>query len=130
MVGNLHIRQVSQPVIRGGNGSSLLRGNAGQVSQQPKNVPRCHVCRKTFATNQVLQRHVASVHGIVFGDVDVGKISSGMQLQQQLQKGMDGVNGNGGAQGQHRCRVCYRTFGSLESLRAHALNHEGEFKCR
>lgn len=119
MVGNLHIRQVSSPVIRN-QGNSLLRGS---ITGQTKNIPRCHICRKTFATNQVLQRHVASVHGIVFGDAAVGILGGAAQPQ----KG-DQSNANGG--GAHRCRVCYRTFGSMESLRAHALNHEGEFKCR
>jgi len=107
MFGNLQIRQVSSPVQSSKHG--LIR---------QKNVPRCQVCRKTFATNQVLQRHIASVHGAQFVEQPTnGEIHS---PEHQLQ--------NGGTI--HRCRVCYRTFGSIESLRAHSLNHEGEFKCR
>ncbi|ODN01599.1 putative zinc finger protein [Orchesella cincta] len=108
MFGNLQIRQVSTPMQSSKHG--LIR---------QKNVPRCQVCRKTFATNQVLQRHIASVHGAQFVEQTNGN-GEMHSPDQQVQ--------NGGTI--HRCRVCYRTFGSLESLRAHSLNHEGEFKCR
>jgi len=115
MFGNLQIRQVSSPVQSTKN---------GLVSVRQKNVPRCDYCRKTFATNQVLQRHIASVHGNQFLEQTNNNGHSPQQQHSPQQESLQ----NGGSI--HRCRVCYRTFGSLESLRAHSLNHEGEFKCR
>jgi len=120
------------------------------LSMKPlKNVPRCNVCNRTFATNQVLQRHMVlhgpvatyteSDNGVIKCDVCFEEFDSTGQLAQHIQLvHSEGPSANessppsssSGQQGLHRCRVCYRTFTSMESLNSHSVLHEGNLKCR
>jgi hypothetical protein len=125
--------------------------NNGGIQLKPvKNVPRCHVCKRTFATNQVLQRHM-TLHGPIATitesetgefkcDVCFEEFESPFQLSKHIQQVHENPSlssaatspsssGAGGG-GMNRCRVCYRSFTCLDSLKAHSLLHDGDFKCR
>ena len=87
-------------------------------------VPRCTICRRTFATHQVLLRHMEQhTDQEEYTCEACGKVCSGAFSYQKHMRIHQRSN-------VHRCRICYKTFTSLESLKFHALTHTGEFKCR
>lgn len=56
----LSIAQIQQQVKLQAQQAFQQQQQQQQQGQRQKNVPRCPICKRTFATQQVLQRHMVS----------------------------------------------------------------------
>ncbi len=85
-----------------------------EEEESPPNTPTCSVCRKTFASNRNVKRHM-EIHRREGQNVSNGKLSSEQIAKNRVLQIMDEKN--------LRCRKCHKQLSGIRRLQQHCCNH-------